>query len=84
MTVFCLFVVLFLYLFCFVFVVVVLTPPHEEPHAVFGGFISLSGGWMLLRKKLIVAEDSSHINMQRIKHFNVAFEWGFFLGNVNF
>ena len=23
------------------------TPPHEQPHAVFGGFISSSAGWML-------------------------------------
>ena len=31
---------------------------------VFRGFISISEGWILLCKKLIIAEDSRHINEQ--------------------
>ena len=38
-----------------------ITPTHGHPHAVFRGFISISGGWMLLCKELIVAEESPHI-----------------------
>ena len=51
----------------------IITPPHEQPHAVLGGFrfiwstwfISISGGWMLLHKELM-AEESAHITMQRM------------------
>ena len=45
-------------LFCVVAVVVFLTLPHGQPHA---GFDSISGGWMLLCKGLIMAEDSPYI-----------------------
>ena len=31
-----------------------------QPHAIFGGCFSISGGWMLLRRELIMAEDSPH------------------------
>ena len=31
--------------------VVVFTPPHGQPHAVFGGLISISGGRMLLSEQ---------------------------------
>ena len=42
-----------------------LLPPQGQPHAVFGGYhISISGGWMLLRKKLMVAEDNLHITVE--------------------
>ena len=34
------------------------TPPHRQPQAVFGGSASSSGGWMLLCKEFIMAEDS--------------------------
>ena len=33
-----------------------------------GGFISISGGWMLLHKELMV-EESPHITMQRMTTF---------------
>ena len=39
----------------------------EQPHAVFGGFTSISGAWMLICKELIMAEDSPHITMQLIR-----------------
>ena len=29
-----------------------ITPPHGQPHAIFWGFISTSGGWMLVYKEL--------------------------------
>ena len=34
------------------FVTILVTPTHEQPHAVFGGRISISGGWLLVCKKL--------------------------------
>ena len=39
-----------------------------QPHAVFGVFVSISGGcrWVLLCKKRIMAENNSHTAMQRI------------------
>ena len=41
--------------------------PHgQPPHAFFGGFILISGGWMLLCKELTMAKDHPHITMQRI------------------
>ena len=43
-----------------VFFVVVVTLAH----AVFGGFISISGGWTLSCKEFIVAEDSLHLTTQ--------------------
>ena len=42
-------------------------PPHRQPHTVLGGLISLSGGWILLCKELLMAEDSLHITMQGIE-----------------
>ena len=42
---------------------------HEQPHAVFRGFITSSGGWILLRKEFIMAEDSAHITVQSITTF---------------
>ena len=51
-------------------VVVVVTPPHRQPHAVFGGLISISGGWLLLCNELIImVEDSSSTTFQRITTF---------------
>ena len=40
--------------------------PHGQPHAVFGGVISISGRWMLICKDFIMAEDSCHVTMQCI------------------
>ena len=40
-----------------------ITPVLGLPHAVLGEFISVSGGWRLLWKELIIAEDSPHITM---------------------
>ena len=40
-----------------------------HPHAVFWGSISISVGWMLSRKELIMAEESPRINMQCITIF---------------
>lgn len=43
-------------LFCFLLIVCCrfhITPPHGQPHEVFGGFISVPGGWMLLCKELV-------------------------------
>ena len=57
-----------------VLVVVLITPPHGQPHTVFGGFISVSRVRMLLCKEPIMAEDSPHITMQCVTTFfsNVA------------
>ena len=33
-----------------------LTPPHWQPYAIFGEFISISRGWMLLFKELATAK----------------------------
>ena len=49
----------FIYLF-------IITLPHGQRHAVFGGFIFISAGWMLLCKEIIMAEYSAHITMQRV------------------
>ena len=39
-------------------------------YAVFGGFVSISGGCMLLSKELIIIdEDSPHITMQHLATF---------------
>ena len=46
-----------------------ITPPHWQPQAVFRGFSSISGGWMLLCKELIMAEESPHMSMQCIASF---------------
>ena len=42
-----------------------ITPTHGQPHTIFGGFISISGGWM----ELIVSEDSPHITVQCITSY---------------
>ena len=42
----------------------IFTLPHGQPHAVFGGFVSISLGWMLLGKELIMAEESPSIAVQ--------------------
>ena len=50
-----------------------ITPPHGQPHTVFGGYISIYTiytEWMLLCKQFVKAEDSSHIHMQRITAFH--------------
>ena len=44
--------------------------PHGLPHAAFRGFISFSGEWILLHKKLVKAEGGPHITMQRISTFS--------------
>ena len=31
--------------------------PHRQPHAIFRGFISVSGSWMLFRKEHMMLED---------------------------
>ena len=36
--------------------VFIITSPQGQPHPVFGGFISIAGGWLLLCKEPIVAE----------------------------
>ena len=36
--------------------VFIITSPQGQPHAVFGGFISVAGGWLLLCQEPIVAE----------------------------
>ena len=41
-----------------------ITAPHVQPHAVFGGYISISGVWMLLWKEFLMAEDSRRVLMQ--------------------
>ena len=50
-----------------------ITTPHRQSRSVFGGFISISGGGMLLckeaRSSLIMAEDSPYVTMQRIATF---------------
>lgn len=65
--------VLFLFCFSLIFICFIciffVTLPHRQPRAIFGGFVRLSGERMLLREELIVAEDSPHITMQRIKAF---------------
>ena len=42
------------------------TLPHEQPQTIFGGFISTSGGFMLLvlYKELIMAEAIPHITVE--------------------
>ena len=40
------------------------TPTHGQPHTTFGGILSISGGWMLLCKEFILAEDSPNITTQ--------------------
>ena len=49
-------------------VAVFTTPSHGQPHTVFRGFISLSGGRILLRKE-IMAKNSAHVNIQCITSF---------------
>lgn len=45
-----------------------ITPPHGQPCTIFKGWVSISGGWILLSKELIniMAEDSPYITMQHI------------------
>ena len=38
---------------------------HGQPHAIFGGFISISGGWMLLYKESVIGEYSPHVTMPK-------------------
>lgn len=45
---------------CDLFLCLSFTPPHGQPRAVVGGFISNSGGWVLLCRKPIMAKKSSH------------------------
>ena len=33
---------------------VLTVPPNGQPHTVFGGSASISGGWILLYKELII------------------------------
>ena len=42
------------------------TPPQGQPHSIFRGFLCISGGWTLLGKELIVAEDSPHVTVQHV------------------
>ena len=46
-----------------------ITPVLGQPHAVLGEFISVSGGWRLLWKELIIAEDSPNITMLHVPTF---------------
>ena len=41
-----------------------ITPPHRRTHATFGGFVSVCGGWMVLCRGLVMAEDSPHVTVQ--------------------
>ena len=50
----------FFYFFIFT---IIITPPHWQPNAVFGGFISISGAWTLLCKQIIMAEESTHVTL---------------------
>ena len=54
---------------CDLFLCLSFTPPHGQPRAVVGGFISSSGGWILLCRKSIMAEKSSHNCVQRVATF---------------
>ena len=42
------------------------TPPPGRPHDVFRRFLSISGGWKLLCKEFIVAEDSPCVTIQHM------------------
>ena len=46
-----------------------ITLPPVQLYAIFRGFISISGEWVLLCKELITAEDSSYITIQCITTF---------------
>ena len=35
--------------FILFFIIIIFTTLHGQPHGVFGGFISMSGCWLLLR-----------------------------------
>ena len=59
-------------------VAVLSTPPPGQPHAVFGWFFSLSGGWILICKEFIMAEDSPHITISACSlgvHAGVSVLW---------
>ena len=45
-----------------------IAPPNGQPQAVFGGYISISGGRLLFRTELVRAEDrhNPHISMQHV------------------
>ena len=45
---------------------VCVTSPHGQPHTIFRGFISVSGGWMLLCKELFMTLCSA------CGHFSIA------------
>ena len=49
------FVVMFYTLILFKFIL--LPRPRGQPHTVLGGFMSVSGGWVLLCMGLVMAED---------------------------
>ena len=65
--------VFFFFLFLFSssssFLLLFYTPSHGLPHTVFGGFISISGRWVLLRRERINAGDSGDITMQHTTTF---------------
>ena len=46
---------------------VCVTSPHGQPHTIFRGFISVSGGWMLLCKEL-----SMTLLCSACGHFSIA------------
>ena len=48
-----------------------ITPPHGQPHAIFGG--SISGGRMLLCTEFITAEARPHITVHYITTFWCSF-----------
>ena len=48
----------------FLLLLLLITQPRGQPHTVFGGFISISGGWILSCKEPIKAEDSLHITFE--------------------
>ena len=64
----CLFFLVFFNFLCFIFH----NPPNGQPRAVVGGFISISGEWMFYvhARSFNMAEDSSHLTMQRA-HSNI-------------
>jgi len=53
----------------FLFFFLFYTPSHGLPHTVFGGFISISGRWVLLWRERINADDSGDITMQHTTTF---------------
>ena len=50
--------------FLLLLLLLLITQPRGQPYTVFGGFTSISGGWILSCKEPIKAEDSLHITFE--------------------